>query len=104
MTNKKILALIAILALASLVVPGAVAEEEEEEEDEERVGFGEQEREREQEGKGEFGEQEREEEDEGRFSSQYSGIILYITIAGIIAAFSYTAYKIYRSRSLKKLQ
>ena len=90
--TRKLLALFAILVLSSLAIPYAVAEEEEEdEEDENGLGFGERER-------------EREHEDEGGFASPYSGLILYVTIGAIVAAFAYTGFRIYRSRSLKKLQ
>jgi hypothetical protein len=93
MTKRKILALFAILILSSLVIPYAAAEEEKEEEDEgDEKGFG-------------FGEQEREQEgEEGGLASPYSGLILYVTLGSIIAALAYTGFRIYRSKSLKKLQ
>jgi hypothetical protein len=92
MTKRKILALFTILILSSLTIPYVAAEDEEEENEEDEKGFG-------------FGEQESErEEEESGVASPYSGLILYVTLGAIIAAFAYTGFRIYRSRSFKKIQ
>lgn len=91
MKNDKALLLLLVLTLSMSIPALAVAEEDDEDEDEERFGFGER-------------EQEREREHEGGLGSPYSGTVLYVTIGAIVAAFGYTGYRIYRSKTVKKPQ
>ena len=85
--------LIPILALLVITVPIAVADEDEyedEEREEDRMGFGFMERERERE--------HQDDNEEIAIGSNIGNMILYGTIAAIIASVGYTGFKIYRAK------
>ena len=84
--------LIPILALLVITVPIAVADEDEYKDDDEekdRIGFGLMERER---------EREHQDDEEIAIGSDIGNMILYGTIAAIIASVGYTGFKIYRAK------
>jgi hypothetical protein len=84
--TRRILAVLALIAIFSLAITYAEAEDDD---DEERFGLGEQERE----------EEDEDEDDEGGIASPYSNLILYVTAGAIAAAFAYTGFRIYQSKS-----
>ena len=85
--KKEKLLLFPVLAMLIITIPNAFADEDEFEDDD-REGFGIMERER-----------EREHQEEGiPIDSGIGSIILYGTIAAIIASIAYTAYKMVASK------
>lgn len=77
---------IPILILLMVSIPVAIAGDDEDEE--ERIGFGIMERER-----------EHQDDEELAISSDTGNMILYSTIAAIVASVGYTGFKIYRTKS-----
>lgn len=85
---KKLLFLMLILLVIS--VPIAIADEDEyEDEKEDRMGFGIMERER---------EREHQDDAELAIGSDTGNMILYGTIAAIVASVGYTGFKLYRTK------
>jgi len=81
---------IPILALLVITVPIAIADEDEyEDRKDDRMGFGLMERER---------EREHQDDQEIAIGSDIGNMILYGTIAAIVASVGYTGFKIYRAK------
>ena len=86
--------LIPLLALLIISIPLAIADEDEYEDEyedeEDRMGFGIMERER---------EREHQDDEEIAIGSDTGNMILYGTIAAIIASVAYTGFKLYKAKS-----
>lgn len=87
---KKLLFPMLILLIVSM--PVAIADEDEYEDDDDRMGFGIMERER---------EREHQDDAELAIGSDTGNMILYGTIAAIIASVGYTGFKLYQTKKPK---
>ena len=89
--KMKKLMMIPLLAILVITVPIAIADEDEYEdaEDDDRMGFGLMEQER---------EREHQDDQEIAIGSDIGNMILYGTIAAIVASVGYTGFKIYRAK------
>lgn len=83
---KKLL-LLPLLIVFMFTIPIAFAEEDDDDED--RIGFGIMEQER---------EREHQDDEELAIGSDTGNMILYVTIAAIVASVGYTGFKLYRTK------